>query len=355
MDAKSLYGGMIDRAKEKELGQLDESDFDFFDKQTFTKNVKELGGKDVGAFAGTSSYPPNVLNESHSTIMFTFVVPETVSASPIGAFAGTPKKTAAQTTAAGQIGKVGEASSTLAKGARALGMDRVASALEKGAPTKMNETDTQIHLPIPNSFEFSDGATWAPIDADPSFIGLIVNVLGNMNNGEYMKALEGGFWSIVKEMGGAMLGALDEGQSKGLGQAYLKSLENPFTDMAFQTMQRRSFRMSWQLYPKNASEMQQIKGIINKFRFHMHPSLNQATQGSWLDFPSMTIPQFMFQKSPSPFLPKLALSVINSVTVDPTPNGLWTVHTDGNPPHINFSLEFSEVQPLLKEDITLGY
>jgi hypothetical protein len=34
---------------------------------------------------------------------------------------------------------------------------------------------------------------------------------------------------------------------------------------------------------------------------------------------------------------------------------MWTVHSDGMPPHIQFSIEIQETQPLLKEDIGAGY
>jgi hypothetical protein len=320
---------------------------------------KQLGQGIQGGFTGTKEYPPNAMGHLHSTIAFTFVVPEAVSNnSQIGGLMGKITGVAPTTTAARRMAGIGDAAQLLGKVTDATTslVGGKTDFANKMSATKMNTTDSIVVLPMPNTFEVSDGATWAPIDADPSFIGLLTKAAGDLSKQDAMDVVVGTLSSMAKEMmGGMMNRLLAEGGGEGLFQAYTKSLENPFTDMAFQSMQRRSFRMSWQLYPKSAPEMQQIKGIINMFRLHMHPNLNQGSNGNWLDFPSMVIPTCMFMGSPSPFLPKIAMSVINTVTVNSSPNAMWTVHQDGMPPHIAFSLELQETQPLLKEDIGAGY
>jgi hypothetical protein len=334
-----------------------------FNPTQLLKGAEKQLGDVAGGFTGSKEYPPNAMGHLHSTMAFSFVVPESVSNnSKLGGMTGKVLGQAQQTTAASRIGQVGQAmegvGSFIGKGVDFLpGQSGNAEALKnKFGQTKMNVTDSQVILPMPNTFQVLDGATWAPIDADPSFIGLLTKVAGDLTQGGGIDAVMAAGSSLLKEMtGGLMNRLLAEGGGEGLYQAYTKSLENPFTDVAFQSMQRRTFQLTWQLFPKSASEMMSIKGIINMFRLHMHPNLNEGTNGNWLDFPSMVIPTCLFMGSPSPFLPKIAMSVINNVTVNSSPNAMWTVHSDGMPPHIQFSIEIQETQPLLKEDIGAGY
>lgn len=350
-----------------------------FDQKSLTLGAAEKQlGQVKGGFTGSKEFPPNAMGHLHSTVVFSFVVPESVTSNQkLGKFAGGIQGQVKETAAAAQMGAVKAVGSTVGgvlgglagkgiekigefggiEATKGLGEAWAKKGQELGSAQVMNVTDSMITLQMPNSIEVADGASWAPVDADPSFIGLVVKAANSLIQGEQLGEVlkEAGF-GMVKEMGmAAMNRFLAEGGAAGLAQAYTKSLENPFTDMAFQSMQRRNFRMSWQMFPKSASEMSSIKGIINMFRFHMHPNLSEGKNGNWLDFPSMVIPRYLFMGQESPFLPKIAMSVINNVTVNASPNGMWTVHSDGMPPHIQFSIELSEVQPLLKEDILAGY
>lgn len=340
-----------------------------------------LSGKDGSSFKGTA-FPANVGNakEHPHYMVFNFVVPETVYKKQIAsgefrrllgnATDAPPVKSTAGRYMDGTIGAAVEAGAnagnTLAKAAadtyRKYGSNtEIPNTIEKwgGGKTTIFSVKTSsmmIGLLMPNQIHFMSAAGWAPIDADPSFIGSLAKTAGAMiHTGDIKNTGIAGFTSLVGELIQGAGGILDEGASKGIAQALSKSLENPFTDMAFQTMQRRQFQFSWQLFPKDRGDAQRIAEIIKVFRFHMHPNLNETTLGAFLDYPSYIVPSFYFGGSQSPYLPRISLSVIDQVETDLTPNGQWSTYTDGFPAQINLTIVVSEVQPLLKEDIALGF
>ena len=129
-------------------------------------------------------------------------------------------------------------------------------------------------------------------------------------------------------------------------------------EVLFDKMSMRSFNYNFTFAPRNVDERNDVQKIIALFRFHMAPEL-QAAQSRFLTLPSQFDIHYMYQSqdgqaSENDYYNKIATCVLESCSVDYTPNGVQSFD-DGSPTQIKMSLTFKETQLLTKSLIADGY
>lgn len=326
-------------------------------KQKAVKAAESAKGNTALGGGGTGpdySYNKPVGEATPAQVKFSFIVPSSVANNPslskklVGSVDPTKNTSGVQAGGSARIESIRK--STVSE-AEKMGLNL--------GSTTVGVSSSTCFFYMPNEFEYLSAAGWAPIDADPSFLGLVTGQIASAKKdtwyGQMWEGLKSSIAPAAMEAGQSSLGLLDEGKSKGLGQALTRTLENPFTDVAFQSMQRRSFRFLWNYFLKSSDEVNSLLGSIQMLRFHQHPSVNpNLGNAAFLDYPSYIVPTFLYNGSPNKFLPQISISVIDTVSFNVTPNGHWASHSDGSPIQISLSLQITEVQPLMKEDIGKG-
>ncbi len=145
---------------------------------------------------------------------------------------------------------------------------------------------------------------------------------------------------------------------------------NPRLEKLFKSKDFRSFSFAWEFYPKSKKETEIIKDIIETFRYHAHPSVAEQIMGEkdsnveiMLRVPAEFEIRFL-STNPNPslggfvdneYIPKITRCVINSVSVDYTPQGLFATFEDNAPVAITLTISVTEIEVLLRDKIESGY
>lgn len=212
--------------------------------------------------------------------------------------------------------------------------------------TKINNEDT---------FQYED-TSQAVMQGLGSFAG---SPLDTAMQGAYVgadKALQS-----VPGLGRGLGGAVGAGTGKVL---------NPVLEKLFKQKDFRNFSFSWEFYPRNQAEADTVRDIIETFRYHSHPARDADTESKEenkveviLRVPAEFEIRFL-STNPNPnqggfveneYIPKIARCALNSVSVDYTPNSIWSSFENNAPTAVTMTLQFSEMGLLTREDISKGY
>ena len=105
----------------------------------------------------------------------------------------------------------------------------------------------------------------------------------------------------------------------------------------------RSFSYTFQFYPKNQTETDNIQKIIKLFKYHAHPILDDSVyNGRMFVVPSEFEIHYMFKESPNPYLHKISRCVLSDVEVKYGPEEQMSSFGDGAPTQYELSLTFTE-------------
>jgi hypothetical protein len=128
-----------------------------------------------------------------------------------------------------------------------------------------------------------------------------------------------------------------------------KAALNPRKEQLFRSVDNRRFTFEYQFAPRSSKEAQNIKRIINTFKYHMHPEyLDNSNKMAYL-FPSEFDIVHMFNNKESEHMNKISTCVLAEMTVNYSPNGQFSTFDDGMPTQINVQMTFVELETLTKE------
>jgi hypothetical protein len=181
---------------------------------------------------------------------------------------------------------------------------------------------------------------------------------------------EGAIKSGLDTAGGVMQDAMAKSAAavaetltggEGLREAGLKGIgaaDNPYMEVLFDKVGMREFNYSFTFAPKNPDESEDIKKIINLFRFHMLPEL-RGNAARFLTIPSEFDIHYMFMgedgaATENTYYHKISTCVLQSLSVDYTPNGVKSF-SNGAPTQINLSLSFKETRAMNKQLVNEGF
>jgi hypothetical protein len=160
----------------------------------------------------------------------------------------------------------------------------------------------------------------------------------------------------------ALLGAAEfiasaEGGEELFNKAFAKA-DNPYMEVLFDKVHMREFTYSFTFVPRSAKEQDDVKRIIQLFKFHMAPEL-RSDHNRFITLPSEFDIHYMFQSkdgeaTENDFYNKIARCVLQDCKVNYAPDGVRS-HADGSPVHITMALTFKETEMITKEKIDQGY
>ena len=160
----------------------------------------------------------------------------------------------------------------------------------------------------------------------------------------------------------ALAGLETVGGGDGLQQNFDKIFGqtlNPYIEVAFQSTGMRTFDYTFKFAPKSKAETDEVKAIINLFRFHMLPEM-KGTAHRYLTLPSTFDIHYMWQSGQTAakensFYNKIATCVLTNVSVNYTPNDEVQSFADGAPTQIAMSLSFKETEMMTKQHVNEGF
>ena len=164
---------------------------------------------------------------------------------------------------------------------------------------------------------------------------------------------------VLKNIGGAFIEALtgNEGAIP-LANKVFGRADNPFVEVFFKDMAVRTFQYNFNFAPRNEEETMEIQQIIQLFRFHMAPEL-QERNSRYLTLPSEFDIHYMYKAADgnsyeNDYYNRIGTCVLENVATNYTPNGVKSFG-DGAPTQITMSLSFRETEVLTKAKINQGY
>ena len=164
----------------------------------------------------------------------------------------------------------------------------------------------------------------------------------------------------IKNLGSEVVEGLTGAEGGvGLVNKMFGRAENPFVEVLFNTMGLRAFTYNFNFAPRNEKETEEIQQIIQLFRFHMAPELqNENTR--YLTLPSEFDIHYMYkaqdgQAYENDYFNRIATCVLTDCVVDYTPGNKVRTFEHGAPTQITMALSFKETELLTKEKINAGY
>ena len=164
---------------------------------------------------------------------------------------------------------------------------------------------------------------------------------------------------VLRNIGGAFVEALTgtEGAIP-LANKVFGRADNPFVEVFFNSMNVRTFQYNFNFAPRNEDETLEIQQIIQLFRFHMAPEL-QERNSRYLTLPSEFDIHYMYKAADgnsyeNDYYNRIGTCVLENVATNYTPNGVKSFG-DGAPTQITMSLTFRETEVLTKAKINQGY
>ncbi len=127
---------------------------------------------------------------------------------------------------------------------------------------------------------------------------------------------------------------------------------NPKKEQTFEGVEFRKFTFEYQFYPRDEFEAQNVLNIIHQFKLHMHPEFKSELNYVWI-YPSEFDIIYYTNGTENLNIHKHTSCVLESMSVNYTPNGNFSVFANGMPTQINVSLSFRELQLASKETIGL--
>jgi len=133
---------------------------------------------------------------------------------------------------------------------------------------------------------------------------------------------------------------------------------NPREEQVFQGVATRSFDFTFSLAPRNPKEAVEISKIVREFRKFAHPSVVRS--GYFLTIPAEFDIRY-YKITPNGvalenlFLNRIGRCSLTGINVDYTPNGVNATFEDGSPVRTSLTMTFTELRPLVRQDIEEGF
>tara|TARA_R110002096_G_scaffold7563_5_gene32590 strand:+ start:2445 stop:3764 length:1320 start_codon:yes stop_codon:yes gene_type:complete len=221
---------------------------------------------------------------------------------------------------------------------------RITSATEK--------SNSNIALYLPNKLVNSGSIGYNNVDL--SLLGAAMGIMEGEFQGAggfLKKKIAAGIDSAASVLGTNLNAEAAFDQATGL-------VINPRMQSTFQGVNIRGFDFTFSFAPKNQKEAVEVSKIIRAFRKKAHPSL--ASGGTVLNLPDEFEIRYykVFNNgvvAENLFLNKLGRCALQAINVDYTPNGINATFPDGSPVRTSLTMQFTELRPLVREDIEEGY
>ena len=270
-------------------------------------------------------------------------------------FLGKPMTTNEVVTSAGLVGAAeglvsGGLNGALKQGAGAtIGTGAIGLFGPEGTKS-LRRLRTAIALHIPNQLSVRYGMQWSEEDtanlaAASSISDSLMKALSN--KGSVNKQA-----TVGAEAAASI--ALQKVPNAGAISAKLGIAANPKKEQTFKGVDFRKFTFDYQFYPRSSAEARNVINIIEEFKLHMHPEFKTENQFIYI-YPSEFDIIYYANHRENDKIHKHTSCVLEEMNVNYTPNGNFSVFSDGMPTQINITLGFRELMLLSKETVVGGY
>lgn len=243
------------------------------------------------------------------------------------------------------------------------------------------ELEKVILLPIPseinqiNAVDFDGGKLNSIAGAA---VGGVMNIM--TQGGEFSKSIGGGFGAI-KDAGIETFNAVTQASGgidglKGFATRYLASKAvgianiqispdeilarsegqrlNPNMELLFSAPTLRTFKFSFKMTPRDEDEAIEIRNIIRCFKKNSAPQVtninNEKGDEGFLRTPNVFELTYKKGVSAHDYLHKFKQCFLESVSVNYTPDSIYTTYYNGSPVAMVMTLTFREIEPIYSND-----
>ena len=138
---------------------------------------------------------------------------------------------------------------------------------------------------------------------------------------------------------------------------------NPNVEVLFQSMELRTFDLTFKLSPFDEQDSTKINSIITIFKKAMLPQYNlgedvkvfgrknKGLQAGFIGVPKVCAVNFMRGSGRNPFLPRYKMCAITDVNVNYTPDNVYATINNNMPVATELKLSFMETKLVFSEDI----
>lgn len=130
---------------------------------------------------------------------------------------------------------------------------------------------------------------------------------------------------------------------------------NPRVEAYFSNTEQRKFRFDFLCAPTNPKDSETLEQIIRVLRFHAAPELNVTTYGFLYNVPSEFDITFYHNGAENTHIPRINTCVMEDITVDYSPEGVYSTFSNGHPVHCRLSLSLREIETNSKLRILQGF
>lgn len=206
---------------------------------------------------------------------------------------------------------------------------------------------TAIALHIPNQLNVRYGTQWS----EESTAGL-QGAADAIKAGLGGKGVEGKL-AALGQLGREGVTAIGLNKGPAGLSAALGIASNPKQEQTFKGVDFRTFTFEYQFFPRSSDESHNVLRIIDMFKLHMHPEFKSQLNYVWI-YPSEFDIIYYNKHVENRSIHRHTSCVLTELSVNYTPNGVYSVFPDGVPTQINLSMSFKELQILSKETIYGG-
>ena len=222
-----------------------------------------------------------------------------------------------------------------------------------------------IFLPIPRQIQDANSVTYDSSKLDPleaagsaiikqgienPTIGLVQDALKAI--GEGVDLIGDNTDAIASAIAGRAIGALGGNvTANALIARGSGAILNPNLESLFQGVKLRQFPFTFEFFPRNPTEAEQVKMIIRVLKRSMSAKNNKDKGGGiFIKQPDIFQLRYMKGASEHPFLNKFLPMHLTDMKINYAASGTYSTFYDGTPSHMSVSCSFQEVNPVYQED-----
>ena len=231
------------------------------------------------------------------------------------------------------------------------------------APTKRLDTVITMFMPadvkVNYKSNFTDQTIGTGAQAASQIIGEVVNT-GSFSTDTIMRnagdlATQAGRDALLSILSVApIFEGSKEAIEIGMGAALTDRME-----MAFKGIDKRKFSYTFKMMPRSQDESDEIKKIVDMFKFHMLPEMLQASsRGRLMGYPSTFDIKYMYQNAENNYLNKVSECYLENMDVDYGGDRYRTFKptSAGAPPtEVTLTLQFGEIELITRERAIEGF
>lgn len=226
-----------------------------------------------------------------------------------------------------------------------------AGSIRRHTAARQVRTNESIVLDMPNEISSNYGVQWNA--SELGIAGRAVQAYGNMSNislGDVANAIKE---ESKRAVAGAVQ-AITPVNAEDAVELATGTISNPFVEVLFKGVNNRELNLRYVLSAKNREEMEEIRSIIRRLKYHQHPEYKyRENDSAYLLYPSTFDITFMYlddsgSAQRNTWLFRMSTCGLTNIQTNYTPDGEYNVRFDNSPVSITLDLSFIELEQLHK-------